>query len=72
MVNKIVDPGRGPHEVRVYEMMSKTLVRLSPGLALKYCARLMHSTGIGGPVMFDATHVVGILSNTDIFDAIKV
>ncbi|MBM4161792.1 MAG: CBS domain-containing protein [Ignavibacteria bacterium] len=72
VVNKIVDPGRNPHEVQVYEIMTKPMVVLSPGLALKYCARLMHSVGIRRAVVFDGKEVVGILSNTDIFNAIKV
>jgi CBS domain-containing protein len=72
VVNKIVDPGRDPDEVKVYEIMNKPLVMLSPGLALKYCARLMHSVGIRRAVVFDGKDIVGILSNTDIFNAIKV
>ncbi|MEK6754891.1 MAG: CBS domain-containing protein [Bacteroidota bacterium] len=72
VVNKIVDPGRDPDEVKVYEIMNKPLVMLSPGLALKYCARLIHSVGIRRAVVFDGKDIVGILSNTDIFNAIKV
>ena len=67
-----MDPGRDPLEVKVYEIMSKPLVTLSPGWAPKYCARLMHSTVIRRAVLFDGSDVVGILSNTDIFNAIKV
>ncbi len=72
VVNKIVDPGRDPDEVKVFEIMTKPLVMLSPGLALKYCARLMHNTGIRRAVVFDGKDIVGILSNSDIFNAIKV
>jgi len=72
VVNKVVDPGRDPDEVKVFEIMTKPLVMLSPGLALKYCARLMHNTGIRRAVVFDGKDIVGILSNTDIFNAIKV
>jgi CBS domain-containing protein len=72
VVNKIVDPGKDPDEVKVFEIMTKPLVMLSPGLALKYCARLMHATGIRRAVVFDGKDIVGILSNTDIFNAIKV
>jgi CBS domain-containing protein len=36
VINKIVDPGGDPHEVKVYEIVSKPLVILSSGLALKY------------------------------------
>lgn len=72
VVNKIVDPGRDPHEVKVFEVMSKPLIMVSPGLALKYCARLMNHAGIRRATVFDGKEIVGILSNTDIFNAIKV
>jgi CBS domain-containing protein len=72
VVNKIVDPGKDPRRVKVFEIMSKPLITLSPGLSLKYCARLMHTTGIRRAVVFDGKDIMGILSNTDIFNAIKI
>jgi len=72
VVNKVVDPGKDPADVCVYEIMTKPLVMVSPGLALKYCARLMHRAGIRRAPVFDGKEIVGILSNTDIFNAIRV
>jgi CBS domain-containing protein len=72
VVNKIVDPGKDPNGVKVFEIMSKPLITVSPGLALKYCARLMNHAGIRRATVFDGKEIVGILSNTDIFNAIKV
>ena len=72
VVNKIVDPGKDPHEVKVFEIMSKPLITVSPGLALKYSARLMNHAGNRRATVFDGKEIVGILSNTDIFNAIKV
>ena len=72
VVHKVVDPGKDPHEVKVFEIMSKPLVMASPGLALKYCARLMHHAGIRRAPVFDGKEIVGLISNTDIFNAIKV
>ena len=72
VVNKVVDPGRDPRDVKVFEIMSKPLIMVSPGLALKYCARLMNHAGIRRATVFDGKEIVGILSNTDIFNAIKV
>ena len=72
VVNKIVDPGKDPAKVKVYEIMTKPLIMVSPGLALKYCARLMHHTGIRRAPVFDGKKIVGMLSNTDIFNAIHV
>ena len=70
VVNKIVDPGKNPKDVRVHEIMSKPLVMVSPGLALKYCARLFHQAGIRRAPVFNGKEVVGIVSNTDIFNAL--
>jgi CBS domain-containing protein len=72
VVNKVVDPGKDPAQVKVFEIMSKPLVTVSPGLALKYCARLFNATRIRRAPVFDGKEIIGILSNTDIFNAIEV
>jgi CBS domain-containing protein len=72
VVNKIVDPGKSPKEVKVFEIMTKPLLMVSPGLALKYCARLFHNAGVRRAPVFDGKDVIGILSNTDIFNAIEL
>jgi len=72
VVHKVVDPGKDPHQVKVFEIMSKPLITVSPGLALKYCARLFHSTGIRRAPVFDGKEILGIVSNTDIFNAIHL
>jgi predicted transcriptional regulator len=70
VVNKIIDPGKNPKEVSIHEIMSKPLVMVSPGLALKYCARLFHQAGIRRAPVFDGKEIVGMISNTDIFNAL--
>ena len=72
VVNRIVDPGKDPAKVKVFEIMSKPLIMVSPGLALKYCARLMNHTGIRRAPVFDGKKIVGMLSNSDIFNAIHI
>jgi CBS domain-containing protein len=72
VVHKIVDPGKDPNDVKVHEIMSKPLITVSPGLALKYCARLFNATGIRRAPVFDGTEIVGILSNSDIIRSINV
>lgn len=72
VVNKVIDPGKDPNEVKVFEIMSKPLVMISPGLALKYCARLLKRAGIRRAPVFDGKEIIGIISNTDILNAIKV
>ncbi len=72
VVSKVVDPGRDPDVVHVFEIMTKPLVMVSPGLELKYCARLFNQIGIRRAPVFDGKEIVGILSNTNIFFAIEV
>lgn len=72
IVSKVVDPGKVPSRTKVFEIMTKPLITVSPGLALKYCARLLHHGGIRRAPVFDGKEIIGIVSNTDIFDAIQV
>ncbi len=72
VVSRVVSPGRDPYGVLVFEIMTKPLVMVSPGLELKYCARLFNQTGIRRAPVFDGKEIVGILSNTNIFFAIEV
>lgn len=72
VVSKLVDPGKDPNYVKVFEIMSKPLVMVSPGLKLKYCARLFNQAGVRRAPVFDGKEIVGILSNTNIFNAIEV
>lgn len=72
VVNKVIDPSRDPDKVKVFEIMSKPVIMLSPSLALKYCARLMHRSGIRRAPVFDGKNIIGIISNTDIFNALEV
>lgn len=71
IVTKVIDPGpsrRNLSNTKVHEIMNKPLVTASPGLAIKYCARLMKNTGVTRLPVFDGKEIVGILSQTDIFN----
>lgn len=72
VVGKVIAPGKDPAQVKVFDIMSKPLITVSPGLSLKYCARLMDHANIRRAPVFDGKEVVGILSNTDIFNALEV
>ena len=72
VIHKVVNPGKHPLEVRVFQIMTKPVVTVTPELALKYCARLMNNVGIRRAPVYDGREVVGIVSNTDIFNAISV
>ena len=72
VVNKVVDPGKNPHEIKISEIMTKPVITVIPELALKYCARLMNSVGIRRAPVCDGKEIIGLVSNTDIFNAIEI
>jgi CBS domain-containing protein len=72
VVNKIVAPGKDPNEVKVFEIMSKPLITVPPNFSLKDSAQLMYNKGIRRVAVYDGKEIVGLLSNTDIFNVIKV
>ena|SRR3972149_2361071 len=72
VVSKVIDPGKDPDKVKVFEIMTKPVIMVSPSLAIKYCARLLNQSGIRRAPVFDGKNVVGIISNSHIFDALPV
>ena len=71
IVTKVLDAGpnrRNLSTTKVYEIMSKPLITVSPGLAIKYCVRLMSKSGVTRAPVFDGKQIVGILSFTDVFN----
>ena len=71
IVTKVIDPGptrRNLSTTKVHEIMGKPLVTVSPGLAIKYCIRLMNKAGVTRAPVFDGKEIVGILSFSDILN----
>jgi CBS domain-containing protein len=53
---------------KVFQIMSKPLITVPPGLSVKYCIRVMKKAGVSRVPVFDGKKIVGILSLSDIFD----
>ena len=71
VVTKVIDAGpkrKNLSHTKVFHIMSKPLVTVSPGLAIKYCTRVMRKSGVSRVPVFDGKQIVGILSVTDIFN----
>jgi len=64
VVSKLVVQGKDPKTVKVHEIMTKPLITVSPGLSVKYCARLFSKTGIRRAPVFDGKKIVGMINNT--------
>jgi len=70
IVTKVVETGRDLEYTKVKEIVTKPLLMVSPGLDIKYVVRLMHRANIRRAPVFDGKEIVGILSNTDIINAL--
>ncbi len=70
IVSKVVETGRHLEYTRVKEIMTKPLLMVSPGLDIKNVVRLMKMANIRRAPVFDGREIVGIISNTDIIEAL--
>jgi CBS domain-containing protein len=70
IVTKVVEAGRDLEYTKVKEIMTKPLLMISPGMDMKYVARFMKMANIRRAPVFDGEKIVGIVSNTDILNAL--
>jgi CBS domain-containing protein len=71
IVTKAIEAGpkrRNLSGTKVFQIMSKPLITVPPGLSVKYCIRVMKKAGVSRVPVFDGKKIVGILSLSDIFD----
>jgi signal-transduction protein with cAMP-binding, CBS, and nucleotidyltransferase domain len=70
VVEKVVASGLDPQDVHVGEIMHKPVITVRPNASLQDCAALMARADIRRVLVFDGQDIVGIVSGTDIFNAI--
>jgi CBS domain-containing protein len=71
IVKKVIDAGpkrRNLSNTKVFQIMSKPLITVPPGLAIKYCVRVMRKSGVSRVPVLDGKQIVGILSMSDVFN----
>ena len=56
---------RSPDRINVYEIMSKPVLSVDPGMDIRYCARYFERFGLTRAPVIDNGKVVGIVSYTD-------
>ena len=57
---------RSPERINVYEIMSKPVLAVDPGMDIRYCARYFERFGLTRAPVIDHGTVVGIVSYTDL------
>jgi predicted transcriptional regulator len=53
---------RSPERTNVYEIMSKPLLCVQPGMDIRYCARLFHRFGISTAPVTEGGEIKGIVA----------
>ncbi|NTV97535.1 MAG: CBS domain-containing protein [Chlorobiaceae bacterium] len=75
ILEKVIDPGedihRDPWNTPVFQIMSKPVISVNPGLRVKYALRLMKRTNVRRLTIMEGNKVIGILNMTDVLRAVE-
>ena len=58
----VLAPNRSPERTNVYEIMSKPVLSVQPGMDIRYCARLFHRFGISTAPVIEGDEIKGIVA----------
>jgi CBS domain-containing protein len=75
ILEKVIDPGedihRDPWNTPVFQIMSKPIISVNPGMRIKYALRLMKRTNIRRLTIMDSNKVIGMLNMSDVLHAVE-
>jgi len=66
IAKKVLARNRAPERINIYEIMTKPVVSVDPGMDIRYCARLFENLGLGRAPVIEDGKVIGIVGYTDI------
>jgi CBS-domain-containing membrane protein len=67
IARNVLAPNRAPERVNLYEIMTKPVIGVRPGMNVRYCARLFERFGLSlAPVIDAAEEVVGMVGYSDL------
>lgn len=61
----VLATNRSPHRVQVYEIMSKPVIGVDPGMDIRYCARMFDKFGLSRAPVIDEGEIIGMVSYSD-------
>jgi len=70
VIEKVLAKRMDPSVVQVHDIMSKPVITVSPNYSLQECAALLARADIRRVLVYDGHNIVGIVSSSDIFNAI--
>jgi len=66
VARKVLAQDRAPDRVNVYEVMTKPVISVEPGMDIRYCARLFDRFGLTRAPVVECGEVLGVVSFTDL------
>ena len=70
VIEQVVAKGLSSIEVTVHQIMSQPVITVSPSSSLQECAALLARAEIRRVLVYDGTELLGIVSSSDIFNAL--
>lgn len=65
IARKVLAKDKAPERVNIYEIMSKPVITVDPGMDIRYCARLFERFGLSRAPVIEQDEIVGFVSYTD-------
>lgn len=62
VAKKVLAHDRSPERVNIYEIMTKPVLSVQPGMSIRYCAKLFDHFGISTAPVVEAGEVLGTVS----------
>ena len=62
IAKQVLARNRSPERTNVYEIMSKPVLSVKPGMDIRYCARLFHRFGISAAPVIHGGEVKGVVA----------
>lgn len=66
IARKVLAQNRSPDRVNLYEIMSKPVLSVDPGMDIRYCTRMIAQFGLSRVPVVDDGRFVGLVSYTDV------
>jgi CBS domain-containing protein len=66
IISRVLAPGRDPAQVQVFDIMTKPIIVITPGMEVKFIAKLFHQTGVSHLPVLDQGKIAGMVSMTDL------
>ena len=66
IAKQVLAKNKSPERVNIYEIMSKPVVCVDPGMDIRYCSRLFENFGLSRAPVVENLKVVGVVGYTDI------